>query len=59
MGTLLFRCPQTSNLIDSLVETDDESLSSSRDLPIRVFCPHCQDHHELPISQGRIDGGAS
>jgi hypothetical protein len=56
MGTLLFRCPRTASVIDSNVETDDDSIRSSRDLAIRIYCPHCREDHELPISQGIIDG---
>jgi hypothetical protein len=59
MGALLFRCPHTANVIDAQVETDEEAVRSSRDLAMRVFCPHCKEWHEMPISAGIVDSQAA
>jgi hypothetical protein len=31
MGPLLFRCPVTANIIDSHIETNEQSIITSRD----------------------------
>jgi hypothetical protein len=55
MGPLLFRCPTTANIIYSQIETNTESIASSRDSAMRIYCPHCKREHELPISAGVVD----
>jgi hypothetical protein len=55
MGPLLFRCPTTAHLIDAHIETNHQSIQSSRDSAMRVYCPYCKEHHELPISAAIVD----
>jgi hypothetical protein len=59
MGALLFRCPQTAHIIDSQVETDDQGVRPARDLAMRVYCPHCKEWHDMPLSAAVIDGHAA
>ncbi len=59
MGPLLFRCPVTANIIHSQIETNEQSVASSRNDAMRVHCPHCKDWHELPMSAAVIDERAA
>jgi hypothetical protein len=55
IGPLLFRCPRTADYIRAQVETDDASILSSRNLAMRVYCPHCRTTHDLPLRQAVIE----
>jgi hypothetical protein len=59
MGPLLFRCPVTASIINSQIETNEESVANARSDALRVFCPHCKDWHELPMSAAVIDDRAA
>jgi hypothetical protein len=59
MSRLVFRCPRTANFIDAGVETDPQSISTALSDAMRVYCPYCKDHHELPINEGILEDPAA
>ncbi len=56
MSDLAFRCPKTANVIYAGVQTDRRSIVSAREQPMRVYCPYCKEHHELPVHQAVLEG---
>jgi hypothetical protein len=56
MVTPLFRCPKTGGDIPADFDADLQSLSLIRLFRVRVFCPRCQEVHELQVSDARPDG---
>jgi hypothetical protein len=45
MGALMIKCPQTGQPVFTGIETDQESLHSSPDVPIHTRCPACGREH--------------
>ena len=55
MGQLLAQCPNTSALINTGVETDAPSLAAAWKSALRVNCPHCNEVHEIRVSEAYLD----
>jgi hypothetical protein len=55
MSRLVFRCPNTANFVDAGVDTDSRSLSAAQGDAMKVYCPYCKDHHELPIREAILE----
>ena len=56
MGSLLFRCPNSGQEFESGVHTDIASLDLVRDLLVKLWCPICNEVHELTIKRGKLAG---
>jgi predicted RNA-binding Zn-ribbon protein involved in translation (DUF1610 family) len=54
MSALVFTCPSTGRDIISGINTDPESLSHVRQLPVSLFCPNCGKVHRLVAKDGRL-----
>ncbi|MEA2985193.1 MAG: hypothetical protein QOD94_1447 [Alphaproteobacteria bacterium] len=54
MSALVFTCPSTGRDIISGINTDLESLSHVRQLPVSLFCPNCGKVHRLVAKDGRL-----
>ena len=54
MGKLAFFCPETGLRIETGVETDDYTLTTVRDVKLRVSCPHCQGEHDFFVLEGHL-----
>ncbi|MEA2929862.1 MAG: hypothetical protein QOG38_2290 [Hyphomicrobiales bacterium] len=54
MGSLIFPCPKSWEVIESGIETDEATLKKLRLCNLRVNCPHCQTTHELKIKDGYL-----
>ena len=54
MSALVFKCPFTGRDIISGINTDPESLSHVRQLPVSLFCPNCRKVHRLVAKDGRL-----
>jgi hypothetical protein len=54
MSALVFKCPSTGRDIISGINTDVESLSHVRQLPVSLFCPNCGKVHRLAAKDGRL-----
>jgi predicted RNA-binding Zn-ribbon protein involved in translation (DUF1610 family) len=54
MSALVFTCPSTGRDIVSGINTDLESLSHVRQLPVSLFCPNCGKVHRLVAKDGRL-----
>lgn len=54
MGTLIFACPNSWDVIESGIETDEATLRRLRPCSLRVNCPHCQVSHEFKIKDGHL-----
>ena len=54
MSALVFTCPYTGRDIVSGINTDMESLSHVRQLPVSLFCPNCGKVHRLSAKDGRL-----
>jgi hypothetical protein len=54
MSALVFTCPSTGRDIISGINTDLESLSHVRQLPVSLFCPNCGKVHRLIAKDGRL-----
>ncbi len=54
MSALVFTCPSTGRDIISGINTDLESLSHVRQLPVSLFCRHCGKVHRLVAKDGRL-----
>jgi hypothetical protein len=56
MSALTFSCPTTGREIDPGIEgakTDQSADGGLRFVALNVRCPHCGEHHELEIGEGR------
>jgi phage terminase large subunit GpA-like protein len=58
MKVLTFRCPITQAVIDSGIETDDDTLRSVRRLRLHVPCPHCGKEHTFATGDGELKSAA-
>jgi predicted RNA-binding Zn-ribbon protein involved in translation (DUF1610 family) len=54
MSALVFTCPSTGRDIISGINTDLESLSHVKQLPVSLFCPNCGKVHRLVAKDGRL-----
>lgn len=54
MGSLIFPCPNSWDVIESGIETDEATLKRLRLCSLSVNCPHCQTTHELKIEDGHL-----
>jgi hypothetical protein len=50
MDALAFRCPQTNQTVATGISIDSEGVRRIRSMPLRSRCPHCEQVHELQIS---------
>jgi hypothetical protein len=57
MGPLLVTCPITGMLLETGIETDEQSLTYAGDGMLRVFCQTCREHHPIKFSDGIVDSG--
>ena len=54
MGSLIFQCPETRNVIEAGIETNDTTLQKLKSCSVNVHCPHCHASHDLKISDGHL-----
>jgi hypothetical protein len=51
MAPLLFICPKTNQRAPTGIETDLKSLSASWRATLKLNCPHCNEVHEISVSE--------
>jgi hypothetical protein len=59
-STLLpFRCPKTSRLMNTAIETDYASLAKSWTLTMKIVCAYCGETHIFQVRDAYIDAAMS
>ena len=56
MGTLMYRCPITSQHVKTAIDTEPTVLARMRNVKISVSCPHCIEGHRIPASEMYFEG---
>jgi hypothetical protein len=59
-STLLpFRCPKTSRLMNTAIETDYASLAKAWTLTMKIVCAYCGETHIFQVRDAYIDAAMS
>ena len=54
MGSLIFSCPKSWQVIEPGIETDEKTLQRLKGRSFSVDCPHCHTAHELNVADGHL-----
>ena len=54
MGSLIFSCPKSWQVIEPGIETDEKTLQRLKGRSFSVDCPHCHTAHELSVADGHL-----
>ena len=54
MGSLIFSCPKSWQVIEPGIETDETTLQRLKGRSLSVDCPHCHLRHELSVADGHL-----
>jgi hypothetical protein len=54
MNPLVAHCPKTAAVINTGIGTEFKSLSQVWRKTIRIRCPHCNEEHEIKVSEAYL-----
>ena len=58
MRTMVFRCPETGEEVDSGLQVDVDSLRYAILLEIPMRCPHCGERHTFQATSAEFSKAA-
>ena len=47
---LTYKCPKTGQFVETSIETTDGMLKRLNQFKLSLWCPHCQDAHQIVAS---------